>query len=204
LIYICGKYTGAAVLGEGADTFSLVPVKNFFVAAFSDTGSFHWSRGSLSSFIDGLNAITLDDSGHVYAAGFYTLYCVIDTGTTDSLYIPSAGVDDVFIGRLGYKILIEDTTIIIDTTSVTELCANSISVYPNPASEILIIGSNNTFNNGLLEIYSVSGKRIFTQEISTSENIALDITSLPVGTYFIKIKTQDKFLTGKFTVIRDE
>ncbi|TSA49333.1 MAG: hypothetical protein D4R43_04035, partial [Sphingobacteriales bacterium] len=109
LIYTCGKYTGAPVFGEGADTFSLVPVKNFFVCAFNDSGTFHWARGSVSSFIDGLNAITLDDSGHVYAAGYFTFYCEIDTGATDSLYVTPYGVDDIFVGRLGYKITIEDT-----------------------------------------------------------------------------------------------
>lgn len=205
LIYVCGKYTGAAVLGQDADTFSLEPTKNFFVSAFTADGNLHWARGSLNSFLNGLNAITLDDSGHVYAAGFYTLYCVIDTGATDSLYIPSSGVDDIFVGRLGYKIIIEDT-IIIDTTFVQNFLPTiSLFAYPNPASSFLNIELNNSVSNSSIEIYSISGKIILHETLSTdTKKIFLNTSNLLNGNYFIRIKTPDNILTGKFTVVREE
>ncbi len=207
LIYLCGKYSGinSPVFGEGADTFSSLPAKNFFVAAYTDSGVLHWVRGSLSSFIDGLNAITLDDSGHVYTAGYYTLYCVIDTGETDSLYIPSAGVDDIYMGRLGYKITIEDT-VIIDTTFVQNFIeSNSLFAYPNPASNYLNIDLNNSFRQSSIEIYSINGKIIFNENLSAdTKRIFLNTSNLMSGNYIIRIKTPYKMLTGKFTVIREE
>lgn len=205
LIYICGKYTGAPVFGEGADTFSLVPVKNFFVCTYNDTGTFHWARGSVSSFIDGLNAITLDDSGHVYVAGYFTFYCEIDTGVTDSLYLTSYGVDDIFVGRLGYKIAIEDT-VIIDTTLVQNLFENnSLSIYPNPATDYLNIDLNNFVCNSSFEIFSVNGKIILEQKLSNNtKKIFLNTSNLMNGIYFIRVSTADKMLNGKFTIVREE
>ena len=205
LIYLCGKYTGAPFFGEGNDTFSLVPIKNFFVAAYTISGTIHWARGSLSSFIDGLNSITLDDSGHVFAVGFYTLYCVIDTGQTDSLYIPSAGVDDIFIGRLGYKILTEDT-IIIDTTFISMINnVNSLFVYPNPATDFINIELKSSLTNSTLEIYSLYGRLILSEKLlPNTKKILLNTTSLYNGTYLIQLKTKSETLTEKFSIIKDK
>jgi len=205
LIYLCGKYTGAPFFGEGNDTFSLVPIKNFFVAAYTNSGIIHWARGSLSSFIDGLNSITLDDSGHVFAVGFYTLYCVIDTGQTDSLYIPSAGVDDIFIGRLGYKILTEDT-IIIDTTFISMINnVNSLFVYPNPATDFINIELISSLTSGTLEIYSLYGQLILSEKLlPNTKKILLNTTSLYNGTYLIQLKTKSETLTEKFSIIKDK
>ena len=205
LIYLCGKYTGAPFFGEGNDTFSLVPIKNFFVAAYTISGTIHWARGSLSSFIDGLNSITLDDSGHVFAVGFYTLYCVIDTGETDSLYIPSAGVDDIFIGRLGYKILTEDT-IIIDTTFISMINnVNSLFVYPNPATDFINIELKSSLTNSTLEIYSLYGRLILSEKLlPNTKKIVLNTTSLYNGTYHIQLKTKSETLIEKFSIIKDK
>ena len=205
LIYLCGKYTGAPFFGEGNDTFSLVPIKNFFVAAYTISGTIHWARGSLSSFIDGLNSITLDDSGHVFAVGFYTLYCVIDTGQTDSLYIPSAGVDDIFIGRLGYKILTEDT-IIIDTTFISMINnVNSLFVYPNPATDFINIELKSSLTKSTLEIYSLYGRLILSEKLlPNTKKIVLNTTSLYNGTYHIQLKTKSETLIEKFSIIKDK
>ncbi len=205
LIYLTGKYTGttAPVFGAGIDSILLEPVKNFFVAAYTDTGTIHWARGSLSSFANGLNGITLDDSGHVYAAGFYTLYCVIDTGATDSLYFLSSGVDDIFIGRLGYLILVEDTEI-IDTTFVQDVSTdNSLSVYPNPTSNNLTIDLNQSVVNSTIEVYSITGKKMFSNNLPDhTKKIFLNTSGFMNGTYLIRIKNKENILTSKFKVFK--
>jgi len=77
-------------------------------------------------------------------------------------------------------------TVIANTSDIEEVKrGNSISVYPNPASEILFI-ENTPFFSGqtTYTIYNVSGQKLLQIE-TEKEMVKLDISSLPYGLYFL-------------------
>lgn len=78
-----------------------------------------------------------------------------------------------------------DAIVFVSDTKSTE-----IIVGPNPLSDNLTI-SFETLTNSVIELYSISGQRIFFQEILESE-VNLSIGWLPSGWYFMKVIFQDK------------
>ena len=80
------------------------------------------------------------------------------------------------------------------TTSINEsIISNSISVYPNPAKNILHIKGNKNINH--VRIIDKLGKVIKAEMISKN---TINIESLKQGAYLIEIICEDKVITKKF------
>lgn len=66
---------------------------------------------------------------------------------------------------------------------------NTISVYPNPASNTLHIKVQSAMKDAVVEITDVTGSKLITTEVSTA-NEAIDVSSLPSGIYLLTYKTE--------------
>lgn len=90
------------------------------------------------------------------------------------------------------------TTAGIETNNVLD---SRLSVYPNPANENI---SLNVYDPALIiesaNIYSVLGAKIKNLEIAPSMHL-LDVSSLPNGTYYLKIKTNQGTKTFPVSII---
>lgn len=73
---------------------------------------------------------------------------------------------------------------------------NKIEVYPNPASEKIIVVLKLT-NPEIISIYNTFGECVLQKEISENEN-AIDISTLSIGFYIIKINNGNNLLFKKF------
>lgn len=87
-----------------------------------------------------------------------------------------------------------------------ESCTNSLSendkllsVYPNPANDILKIKSEQAFEN--IEIYSIDGKCELRQK-SNKKSINLDVSTLDSGTYILSIAFGNQVLQKKVVISR--
>lgn len=68
---------------------------------------------------------------------------------------------------------------------------NNFVVYPNPTSSKIIAKSNEFYDR--LEVYNVLGQKTYTQAIGAIlDNLEIDISSLPKGTYIFKFSNADK------------
>ena len=77
-----------------------------------------------------------------------------------------------------------------------------LSIYPNPASSKLFLSClNENFNNGEISVLDFSGRKIFSQKISSHQN-EIDVSSLPNGVYLLELKNEDEMITKKFEVSR--
>jgi len=85
--------------------------------------------------------------------------------------------------------------------SALELLAKSLTInqietinyqiYPNPASDKIIIQFDNSFSNSAtFQLYSITGENILSKSIN-SQNYELDITTLNNGIYFYKINNEE-------------
>ena len=73
----------------------------------------------------------------------------------------------------------------------------SITIYPNPAKEILNVKTEYQYKKIKFTILSMLGREVFP----TSEKTQINISSLPSGTYFLKIDIDGKVRTKKFLKI---
>ncbi|QOD59350.1 T9SS type A sorting domain-containing protein [Polaribacter haliotis] len=81
------------------------------------------------------------------------------------------------------------------STEQENLLLSKVTTFPNPSSKVLNI-SNLKKHNGFLEVYTITGKKVFTKKVDKSlTEISFDISSLSKGVYFYKIgKTSNKFI----------
>jgi hypothetical protein len=93
------------------------------------------------------------------------------------------------------------------TIGIAEISQNSIQIFPNPANDKLFIDLKDnqdlfSESNAAIEIYDLLGKRAaqFAATTAKRQMIAIDISGLPVGTYIITTKNNDKQTTiGRFS-----
>ena len=68
-----------------------------------------------------------------------------------------------------------------------------IEVYPNPTRGMLYIGSENNYHKIDVKIFNILGINV----LSASNVNKIDLKSLPVGTYFLRIDLNGKIDTYK-------
>ena len=81
---------------------------------------------------------------------------------------------------------------------------NSISIFPNPANNILFIGFEKPVNENIdIQIFNAQGQvvqeRTFT---NVAELLEMNTQNLASGVYFIQVRTEDKAMTERVTIQR--
>ena len=84
----------------------------------------------------------------------------------------------------------------IGSLSVNDNNLQNVIIYPNPTNTILNIENA---ENSTIEVYDLLG-RVVLFENNISTNNQLNVSNLPIGTYLIKIKNNNKVITDKFIV----
>ena len=77
---------------------------------------------------------------------------------------------------------------------VDEFSKESITVYPNPAKDILIIDGNPGIQIDSIQVYDLLGELILQENGDTNQ---IDVSSLNSGVFLIKIETDKGVLTKK-------
>ena len=75
----------------------------------------------------------------------------------------------------------------------------NISVYPNPANNVLNINANSNINR--VEVYNMMGQMVGMYNVNDM-NAQISTTALANGVYTVKITTENGMSTKKFTVAR--
>ncbi len=77
--------------------------------------------------------------------------------------------------------------------------ASILSIYPNPATDVLNIKAENGMN-GNLTISDISGRVVFSESVFDDDFITVNISNLTKGLYFISIDDGKLHTSGKFIV----
>lgn len=114
-----------------------------------------------------------------------------------------------FAGNDYYKVIVCDDnenplcdtlsvrTIVDEYVAIDEFNNQEISIYPNPFyEEINFVIDINDINSGRLDIYNISGIRVYTEEIN-DKNIKINTQALEEGLYFIVLSISDKYYKYK-------
>ena len=95
----------------------------------------------------------------------------------------------------------EGEEVFFRTTEVLSINDNNLQnviIYPNPTTSILNIENA---ENSMIEIYDLLG-RVVLSENNISLNKQLNVSSLSIGTYLIKISNNGQIKTDKFIINR--
>src|SRR5690606_9089672 len=80
-----------------------------------------------------------------------------------------------------------------------------VKVYPNPVQSVLNIELPAAdYQNVLIDMYDVTGKKIKSFKEHWQENISLNIESLPAGNYLLELKLPNEPARGHFVKIIKE
>ena len=92
-----------------------------------------------------------------------------------------------------------ETEFVEEALSVSEFDFNGFSMYPNPAKDVLNIQLNN-ISNAYLSVYDIQGKLVLDRIISQEQNVALNVSDLQSGMYFVKLNTGTKEIVKKLII----
>jgi hypothetical protein len=84
--------------------------------------------------------------------------------------------------------------------SQDEPVAESFSIYPNPASNIIALTSLIS-SNLLATVYDYSGRELFSATLNSSKN-EMDVSSLTTGIYFMRVASEGRLYSKPFVVVR--
>lgn len=94
-------------------------------------------------------------------------------------------------------------TITNTTTGIPDFSnkVEQIVLYPNPASEKLLVILNSNFQNAIFTIYDISGKIVLAGKLDDKQS-ELNIAEIRNGVYVLKVTTQTDQLSKKFVITR--
>lgn len=82
-------------------------------------------------------------------------------------------------------------------TGITELSNSSISIYPNPAKDLInVMMDASIFNNATIELYDAIGKLVIAEKVVNNTTV-IHIESLAKGIYTIRIVSEGKQLSTR-------
>jgi len=88
--------------------------------------------------------------------------------------------------------------------TVSDLQAMMIRIYPNPATDEIILSMENTVHTTFVSLYSMNGQLILEREIPCSKNKItekIDVSGLAKGPYLIKVNNGKTIKTGKLIIL---
>ena len=95
-------------------------------------------------------------------------------------------------------VVVEDFVIEGTSLGTKDFNLDKVSIYPNPSKGIFTLGIGNSIPKNI-EVTDVTGKIILTKTNfqNSSSEVALDLSSVSKGVYFVKIATEEQTVTKK-------
>ena len=180
-VYTTGFFDGTVDFDPGAGTFNLTSAVGYdiFISKLDASGNFVWAKSIGGVNDDWGNSIAVDASGNVYTTGWFMNTADFDPGP-GTFNLTTVGSEDIFICKLS-----------VATTGFADVIVNgNVRVFPNPADNLVYI-YNPGVDNATVVIRNQLGQEVFKQEMQ-AEQIAVDISSLSTGLFFLEIKNNQE------------
>ena len=104
-----------------------------------------------------------------------------------------------FVGQAGTYLL--DINITRTETGINDVAfSRNLSVYPNPATELLNIEVKNNARIKEVKIFDMAGKQLLKVQVPVQNNshITIPVNELPYGVYMMLIQTEETLFQHKF------
>ncbi|MBE0661480.1 MAG: T9SS type A sorting domain-containing protein [Bacteroidales bacterium] len=158
-----------------------------------------WNNIKFKGEMTNWEAVDMEQNGNIWTVtldilpGIYEWGLIEDDGTPEGIWLIVGENLEVMIDAEGN--ITGDTTYIITYTSVEELL-NAIVIYPNPATDELVISFPNKNSYALLRLFEPSGKLIMQKTFDEGLH-RVNISNLVPGVYILKMKVEGKTIVKK-------
>lgn len=98
-------------------------------------------------------------------------------------YIPNPAINTTHTVNEGAFLSVEDITL------------TDMSIYPNPAEEILTIETKADIINKIATVFDINGRRVMSHKLNTN---TLDVSALESGIYFLRLESEGRSMKRKF------
>ncbi len=137
-----------------------------------------------------------------YPLGIYCYFATVNANWNSAYpYVVGPTFYGVYANRKVTSITESTTTYTPSTSSISNNDFNQlkVSVFPNPANDLLIIQAGNLLTNDLdVQLFDLSGKLVAKSKINKGSTIAFfDVKTVYEGTYVLKISNGDNQITQK-------
>ena len=85
---------------------------------------------------------------------------------------------------------------------VEENNLEAIMMYPNPVADVVYFDLGADFQNGMVDIFGLDGKLVYSKTINGVVNFEVDVRSFTSGFYFVKVQTLGETQVLKLAVGR--
>ena len=75
---------------------------------------------------------------------------------------------------------------------------SDISIFPNPATNMITIKNNSNSNEAYLEVYDITGRIVKSMNCTLDADVSIDISNLNSGNYILKVKSENGIAVKKF------
>lgn len=168
---------------------------SFFVKSYSDMYGLEKYNVLVSETDDNLESFEMIGTTREAPAGAWTEVNVDLSGYAGKdVYLAIQCVsEDVFI------FMLDDITVSKGDASVAENAVAMLSLYPNPATDMIVISSGGSEIESV-DIYNAAGAMIYSSQASDGNSFRYNVSSLDAGIYFAKVATSDGTKVMRFIV----
>ena len=188
-VYTTGWFNDSADFDPGPGIYNLstlFPDQAIFISKLDPSGNFVWALQCGTGKGDLGNDIVVKN-GDIYVTGSFDGTTDFDPGIGIFNLSPIGGHSNIFVLKL------INNSVGLDDVSL----ANNLFLSPNPATNQLTI-ENAELKIELIEIYNTLGEKIFSQISNLRSQISVDVSQLPLGIYFLKVKGGKEEYVAKF------
>lgn len=86
-----------------------------------------------------------------------------------------------------FALMVDDITLVRMWDAVSDNASGTLSVYPNPANDLVQVKSEATVD--YYEVYSLTGALLLRREVN-ADSFAIDLKGLSAGAYFLKTSSE--------------
>lgn len=216
-IYATGMFYGQSITWDSITAFNSIPTPTApgynrvdpFIVKMDKDGKALWIKTLHNTTYyhnsddEYIWRIVVDNQNNVYGSGRMLTPnqgLLIDT----SLYLPDLqgppscfpNTREAFILKL--KGTIDSNQVITSVFETVATDENSVSIYPNPATNYFYLLSEKILHNATLLIYDLSGKIILQQEYLNGNSWQITGNNMSPGMYFYQIRSGSKqVMNGK-------
>lgn len=198
-VFLCGETTGGGIpfptnnLANAyiQSTFNGGPNDGFIVCFSKDVNDQLWTTYFGGTMDDVIYSATCRGGTYLYITGY--------TNCTNSFPLENAWDGTVF-GAKGFLSQFELLTVLTGIQS-DSLSDNSMSIYPNPADQSLVISSGCNNCETRIVIQNLAGQIVFeVNNNSDSGTTRIDVANLADGSYIVSVQSGDKFSNAKLII----
>jgi hypothetical protein len=118
--------------------------------------------------------------------------------TTWKYFVTAVFKDSLDLTKILCEPSSDTITITFPAVGIPDLTNNSVTLYPNPANDVVNVVSTNDIKT--IEVLSYIGQTIYSNKSVNLKTFQLNVSSFKAGVYFVKVTTVSGTRTTKITV----